>query len=148
MQMRLAFLCALIGALVALPMGPASAHDDDSKRGSYGRYRSGAGSKCDGGSRSCSFVFSRATTVKMAERLSTLVSGYPEQVEKLATQACKRAEKKNECEDIWVAGLLNGVDALEFASDEGSCGTLKLRWSRSLGLSQEWSYTNGSSCRD
>ena len=86
--------------------------------------------------------------MKLAERMATLVSDYPQYVEKLATRACKRAEKKNECEDNWVAGLLNGLDALEFASQEGSCGTLKLRWSRSLGLSQEWGYTDGSSCRD
>jgi hypothetical protein len=93
-------------------------------------------------------VFSRRTTARLAEKMAALVSEYPQYVEKMASRACGRAEKRNECEDNWVAGLLNGLDALEYASGEGSCGTLKLRWSKTLGLSQEWGYTNGPTCTD
>lgn len=133
---------------MALPLGPASAHDRRGEKRYGGATRSSSAHNCDRDSRTCQFVFSRRTTARLSEKLASLVADHPQYVEKMASRACGRAEKKGECEDNWVAGLLNGVDALEFAVGESSCGTLKLAWSKTFGLSQEWGYTNGPTCTD
>jgi hypothetical protein len=69
-------------------------------------------------------------------------------VEGFAKRLCGRAENSNECAGSFVAGLWNGVDALEMAVAEASCGTLHLGWTKNEGLSQSWGTTNGESCTD
>ena len=71
-----------------------------------------------------------------------------DKLERMAARICRRAQNSGDCESGYIAGLWNGLDALEVAVAENSCATLKLSWSKTDGLSQEWGTTNGSDCRD
>ena len=135
----------------------ANKHDDKrvkdhGRRGRGGGQRSFFGvpadSDCSRETRTCDFTFSRSVTADLYEKLSWLLTEKMDAVESFSERLCGRATDENGCAGSFVAGLWNGLDALEIAVAETSCGTLRLAWSKADGFSQTWATTNGESCSD
>ena len=160
MRMRTLFhliLACLIAGALAAPAASAhsSRHDRGEKRGDsrdhdrQGRRGRGQASffgatgktECTRDPWSCDFVFSRSESAELHQRLHWVLTEHMDYVDRLASRLCDRASNENDCAGAFVAGLWNGLDALEMAGIEGSCGALTLGWTKSDGLSQTWSTT-------
>lgn len=107
-----------------------------------------ANTDCSKEARACDYTFSRSVSSELGERLSWLLTEKLDAVNSFAQRVCDRAQKENECAGSFVAGLWNGLDALEIAVAESSCASVRLAWNKTEGLSQQWGTTNGESCTD
>lgn len=124
-------------------------HDRSARVGSQRSFLGApADAVCSQESKTCDYTFSRSVSAELGERLSWLLTDKLDAVNSFAERICGRAQNENECVGSFVAGLWNGLDALEIAVAESSCGTLHLGWNETEGLSQRWSTTNGDSCTD
>jgi hypothetical protein len=148
-------LSCLLFVVVLAPSASANGQHHSHRRGHDQRQSSSSflgvpasDSHCSSENHSCDYVFSRSVSAEFHQRLSWILTEHLDAVENLGDRLCGHAEQKNECSGSFVAGLYNGLDALEMAVAEGSCGTLHLSWTKSEGLSQAWSTTNGDSCTD
>jgi hypothetical protein len=124
-------------------------HDRNDRRGGQRSFLGAqADTDCSREARTCDYTFSRSVSSELGERLSWLLTEKLDAVHSFAERICDRAQKENECAGSFVAGLWNGLDALEIAVAESSCATVRLGWNKTEGLSQQWGTTNGDSCTD